>query len=74
MLEQVGLGNALHRRPRQLSGGMRQRVAIARAFAADPDLLFLDNRSVALDALTRETLQGELMRLCSSVGKPVRPS
>jgi len=71
VLEQVGLGNALHRRPRQLSGGMRQRVAIARAFAADPDLLFLDEPFGALDALTRETLQGELMRLCSSARKPV---
>ena len=70
-LEQVGLGNALNRRPRQLSGGMRQRVAIARAFATDPDLLFMDEPFGALDALTRETLQGELMRLCSSVSQPV---
>jgi nitrate/nitrite transport system ATP-binding protein len=70
-LEQVGLGNALTRRPGQLSGGMRQRVAIARAFATDPDLLFMDEPFGALDALTRETLQGELMRLCSSVSKPV---
>ena len=70
-LEQVGLGNAMNRRPRQLSGGMRQRVAIARAFATDPDLLFMDEPFGALDALTRETLQGELMRLCSSVSKPV---
>ena len=69
VLEQVGLGNALHRRPRQLSGGMRQRVAIARAFATDPDLLFMDEPFGALDALTRETLQAELMRLCSSVGQ-----
>ena len=70
-LEMVGLANAMHRLPSQLSGGMRQRVAIARAFATEPDILFLDEPFGALDALTRVALQDELAHLCASADRPV---
>jgi nitrate/nitrite transport system ATP-binding protein len=59
----VGLSGALDKKPSQLSGGMKQRVGIARAFCIQPKMLLLDEPFGALDALTRGTIQDELLTI-----------
>jgi len=59
----VGLTDSIDKKPSQLSGGMKQRVGIARAFSIQPKMLLLDEPFGALDALTRGSIQDELMRI-----------
>lgn len=62
-LHMVGLDEAMHKKPGQISGGMKQRVSIARALSIRPEVLILDEPFGALDAITKEELQEELLQI-----------
>lgn len=67
-LNKVGLGASINKYPSQLSGGMRQRLALARALSAEPKVILMDEPFAAVDTLTRERLQEDLLKLWESTG------